>query len=95
MSHPLYKADRRWRGFREVGGPGNQPDEEILHSEKVLLVDGQGLIRGVYNGTLAFDMRRLIEDVLILKREPQTRQDSETIFSTISNRPIKECDTGA
>ena len=46
---------------------GSDEGEGIIHSEKLLLVDGKGRIRGVYNGTLAFDMRRLIEDVRILE----------------------------
>lgn len=38
----------------------------FLHTEKVLLVDGNGDLRGVYNGTVPFDMQRLIEDVRML-----------------------------
>jgi protein SCO1/2 len=41
-------------------------DEEILHSEKVLLVDQEGRLRGVYNGTQKFDMERLIRDIRTL-----------------------------
>jgi protein SCO1/2 len=46
---------------RRVGGP-----DEILHSEKVLLVDRHGRLRGVYNGTLPFDIERLLEDIRLL-----------------------------
>jgi protein SCO1/2 len=46
-----------------------KPDDAILHSEKVLLVDQQGHLRGVYNGTSVFEMEKLIEDVRTLERE--------------------------
>ena len=55
--------------FADTEMSGSEESEGIIHSEKLLLVDGNGHIRGVYNGTLAFDMRRLIEDVEILERE--------------------------
>jgi protein SCO1/2 len=35
----------------------------------VLLIDTAGHIRGVYNGTLALEMDRLIADIRTLKRE--------------------------
>ena len=47
---------------RRAAGP-----KEILHSEKVLLVDRHGRLRGVYNGTLPFEMERLIVDVRQLR----------------------------
>ena len=37
--------------------------EDFLHTEKVLLVDRDLRLRGVYNGTLPFDMDHLIEDI--------------------------------
>lgn len=40
----------------------------FFHTENFVLVDQQGRIRGVYNGTLAFDVKRLIEDIRTLKR---------------------------
>lgn len=42
---------------------------KLLHTEKVLLVDGQRRIRGTYNGTSAFEMERLVEDIDALKME--------------------------
>jgi protein SCO1/2 len=41
-------------------------DDTFLHTEKVLLVDGEGRLRGVYNGTLAHDVDRLIADAAAL-----------------------------
>lgn len=48
---------------------GLQKDsKEFLHTENVILVDQKGRIRGVYNGTLPLEMKRLIEDIKLLKR---------------------------
>ena len=41
----------------------------FLHSENFILVDQKGRIRGVYNGTLPAEMKRLKEDVKILEKE--------------------------
>jgi protein SCO1/2 len=43
--------------------------DDFLHTENFILVDKQQRIRGVYNGTLPLDTKRLIEDILILKAE--------------------------
>lgn len=42
---------------------------EFLHTEHVLLVDGSGRIRGIYNGTLPLEMEQLIKDINALKKE--------------------------
>jgi protein SCO1 len=42
---------------------------QFLHTEHFILVDKQKRIRGVYNGTLSFEMQQLIEDIKSLKRE--------------------------
>ncbi len=44
-------------------------ESEFIHTENFILVDGQGYIRGVYNGTLKFDLERLKRHILILKKE--------------------------
>ena len=43
-------------------------EDDFLHTENFILVDKDRRIRGVYNGTLAFDVQRLIEDIAILKQ---------------------------
>ncbi len=43
-------------------------EDHFLHTENFILVDKDRHIRGVYNGTLAFDVQRLIEDLAILKQ---------------------------
>jgi protein SCO1/2 len=40
----------------------------LLHTEKVLLVDRDRHLRGIYNGTNAFEMQRLIEDIATLRQ---------------------------
>jgi len=44
-------------------------DTEFLHTENFILLDGRQRIRGVYNGTNATEIERLIEDIQILKNE--------------------------
>ena len=53
--------------FADVGPDFGRNDADFLHTEKVMLVDGHGRIRGVYNGLVASDMTRLIEDIETLK----------------------------
>lgn len=42
---------------------------EFLHTEHIILVDGSGRIRGIYNGTLPLEMEQLIKDIFVLKNE--------------------------
>lgn len=44
--------------------------EKFLHTENLFLVDAQGRIRGVYNGTRTMDVKRLIEDIQHLLQAP-------------------------
>lgn len=55
--------------FAEEKAGYNSDSTEFLHTEHVLLVDRKGHIRGIYNGTLALDAERLIEDIRTLKNE--------------------------
>jgi len=43
--------------------------DDFLHTENVLLVDKQLRIRGIYNGTLPFDMEQLVKDIKQLEKE--------------------------
>jgi len=43
--------------------------EDFLHTENFVLVDDKARIRGVYNGTLTIDMKRLTKDIYTLKQE--------------------------
>jgi protein SCO1/2 len=60
-------ARRSYFADEETGyerGPG-----EFLHTENCVLVDGKGRIRGVYNGTVALEMEKLVGDVKTLLRQ--------------------------
>ena len=51
------------------GGP-----EDFIHSDKLVLVDSHGRIRGFYNGTERSDAEQLIKDIKRLKKE-KTKPD--------------------
>ncbi|MFC2109825.1 SCO family protein [Bacteroidota bacterium] len=42
---------------------------EFIHTENFLLIDKKGRIRGVYNGTLTLETKRLIKHIYMLKNE--------------------------
>ena len=46
-----------------------QDENAFIHTENFVLIDGKGRIRGVYNGTLALDTKRLIRHIEILQNE--------------------------
>ena len=62
MARASYFADE---GF----GKSVTTDEDFLHTENIMLVDQQRRLRGVYNGTLPLEMRRMIEDMETLLKE--------------------------
>ena len=41
-------------------------DETFIHSEKLLLIDKEGYIRGIYDGTYSPDVERLIGEIKVL-----------------------------
>lgn len=43
--------------------------DEFIHTENFILVDKKGHIRGLYNGTVAFDIKRLMRHIELLKKE--------------------------
>lgn len=62
--------------FAESSQGLSKSEEEFLHSENFLLIDPLRRIRGVYNGTLPLEMKRLIEDIRLLKAEVIPRPSS-------------------
>ncbi|MDO5977737.1 SCO family protein [Flavivirga spongiicola] len=46
-----------------------QDESDFIHTENFILIDKQGAIRGVYNGTLEIDVDRLKRHIEILKKE--------------------------
>ncbi len=55
--------------FVELDDATGNTAADLLHTETLVLVDGQRRIRGVYNGTLPYEVAQLIEDILTLRRE--------------------------
>lgn len=62
MARTSYFADE---GF----GKSVTDSSDFLHTENVMLIDRKKRIRGVYNGTLELDVKRLIEDIEVLRAE--------------------------
>jgi len=60
-------AKRQYYAGDSIGFYGNQRD--FLHTENFILVDKHRRIRGVYNGTIKFEMDRIIEDIHTLMKE--------------------------
>ncbi|WP_179334475.1 SCO family protein [Winogradskyella costae] len=44
-------------------------ESEFIHTENFILVDKEGYIRGVYNGTIELDLQRLIRHIKLLEKE--------------------------
>lgn len=42
------------------------PDQTFIHSEKLLLIDGNGYIRGIYDGTEKSEIKRAIVEIKVL-----------------------------
>jgi protein SCO1/2 len=61
----IYKLAREsYFAEKEIGL--NRNSNEFLHTENFVLIDVNGHIRGVYNGTIPFEMIRLSEDIRTL-----------------------------
>ncbi|MBL7923179.1 MAG: SCO family protein [Bacteroidia bacterium] len=48
---------------------GNGGEDAFLHSEQFLLIDKEKHIRGIYDGTNHFEVKKLIEDIAALQHE--------------------------
>lgn len=46
-----------------------QDKSAFIHTENFILIDKKGRIRGVYNGTLAVEIERILRHIKILKKE--------------------------
>lgn len=57
----IYRLARKSYLVSDTEGDGSK--EDFVHSEKFTLVDGQGHIRGMYNGTIAGEVDFLITDI--------------------------------
>lgn len=68
---PLYQLIREsfHLGVEPTQGEERRPGNEVLHSQKLVVVDRQGEIRGYFDGTQPDDVTRLKQKVLDLLRE--------------------------
>ena len=62
--YDLAKTSYLVNAFEDDGSP-----EGFLHSELFLLIDKKARIRGMYDGTNTAEVKKLIEDVKLLKQE--------------------------
>ena len=62
--YDLAKTSYLVNAFEDDGSP-----EGFLHSELFLLIDEKSRIRGMYDGTNTAEVKKLIEDVKLLKQE--------------------------
>lgn len=65
----LYRMARESYFADEGFGKTVTTEEDFLHTENIILIDSEKRIRGVYNGTLPLEMKRMIEDIYTLKKE--------------------------
>jgi protein SCO1/2 len=56
--------------FVELSDTTGNTDGALLHTETLILVDGHGRVRGMYDGTLPLDVRQLIADIRWLRTHP-------------------------
>ena len=54
-------------GYFAIAAVDNHDQSELIHTENVILVDQNGKIRGIYNGTSSIDVGYLIADIKKLK----------------------------
>lgn len=57
----------RDRYFVEVADSSGYTSGELRHTETLVLVDGDGHIRGMYSGSLAYEVDQLIADIRALR----------------------------
>lgn len=65
----LYDIARK--GYLVTAMEGDGGPDDFIHSEKFLLVDKQGRIRGFYDGTDPKEVKRLLDEIKVLKFEEQ------------------------
>lgn len=67
--HDLLYSVARKGYFADSAAGYEKASDQLLHSENLILVDKYGRIRGVYNGTLPFEVNRLIRHIKLLEVE--------------------------
>lgn len=64
----IYKLAQEGYKLTAMQAPSITPD--FIHSEKLILVDKQKHVRGIYDGTSSEDVDRLIVEIKVLLQEP-------------------------
>ena len=64
----IYNLARKSYFVEEADGL-SKDSTEFLHTENLVLIDKQGHIRGLYNGTIALEATRIIADMDLLLKE--------------------------
>jgi protein SCO1 len=67
-THEIYQLARQGYFAEEETG-FRKDSSEFLHTEHFMLVDREGYLRGIYNGTVALETERLIGDIRSLLKE--------------------------
>ncbi len=63
----IYELARK--SYMAVKTDGNGDEYDMIHTENFMLIDKKKQIRGYYDGTNPDDIDRLLEDIIVLKRE--------------------------
>ena len=64
----IYKIARN-SYFADEDFVKTKDESAFIHTENFLLIDKKGRVRGVYNGTLAIETKRLLKHIELLKEE--------------------------
>lgn len=67
---------------------GGQVDSLFIHTEKFVLIDKKGVIRGYYNGLDSASLSKLAEDLTLLMLEKDRKEKSPVLAELLSLWPI-------
>lgn len=68
------------KGYLVTAMEGDGGPEDFIHSEKFLLIDKKGRIRGFYDGTDPKEIKRLLDEIKVLKfEEEKPRKNKKTL----------------
>ena len=67
---------------------GGQVDSLFIHTEKFVLIDKEGVIRGYYNGLDQASLAKLAEDLTLLMIEKDKKEASPVLAQLLSLWPI-------
>ena len=68
--------DMARNGYFVTAMKGDGGPEDFIHSETFILVDKEKHIRGIYDGTNAKDVNRLIDEIHVLLAEYFVKRES-------------------